>query len=648
MSKTQAKNESSEIKDLKMKMKVMREEMLKLRVEKTEAVNRMSNIINLNTIRKEIQKADDFIRSILKENLISFEESVMNKKVNELTITGKSKVSKLQDKEVSMYGCNCSECATMRALSKVKISDRSSHSSVSREFLISKNVVLQTIFSSDEFNIVNNTADDNRKLIKFKHKIYKNSDIMLNFILKKTKESNPEDYNFSEHRFMDMTIDETDEKFKVSFSAIMVVEAFRAMREEKETELFMMKMDEAVVINSCFKEWVSKFIMVELDSRKVNRISDLSYKEEVVLLTSVGLDEVFVYVNETDSKENHISETFFEKSIKMKAYMLFTPMFRDINFYVNNKDSRFEVVDEFPEWEELNMEHVNELVDHPLNNSTSGSSDSSPKLTRINSKSMVLDNKITSSENKFFNDNMFFGTTSEFVDKRMEERLKSEYMDINMMNTIRKSKFMYTMFENMDDNADVVYALNMSPTEFKACAFFFGQTTDFYMFLMMADMKNMSLMPGKMEAMFYKYIYDSRNKESYKNQFLKFLEDVSMMEEFKVVSMDKMFKMFKMRLFMLLYVKDIAKKENFKINEMYNSLRLENFNSSFLGDRWFMKEKMNTKKIDTLANDNTMMTLSYEKHFLTNEMGLDNNRLQMNMKNESKLLEFLKEKMIHL
>jgi len=579
----------------------LRDELVKVKMEKIEYASKVSNILSLNSLRAEIQKADSFIRSILKENLISYAEDFENKLSDNMFIHKEEPIKKLKDKTESMYNCNCDSCLYMRKSTSINQKWTGNTGFVSKEFLVSKNVNCMIKYYPTSFTYQNSKMVDNIKMVNLRSKETKFNDIEIQFTMAKVKDNSLMDFDFSVHRIIPVMIEGT--QFMVSYASIMVVEAMRSLRSEKAAE-FLNVLD-LIEEKTCFKKFVQSYLNIDLGERIIFKMSDLTAEEEMVLLSEMGLDDIYVKSDELNpvSNSNHISREEFKEGNKIKAYLLTTPLFREIRYFAEEEDN-FEMIDA-----------DKMLID--MNNSTS-SPDSAPLVVVDHEGKAVkryLDQTI--SRDKFVKWNYLGVLASEWSRQKFLDYYKDRGMSEAILTKIMNTHFSSILFENRVFDPYLVRLFFMHKREFKAMAYFFGNLKDFEVAIISSKItvfKQMHLMTQKM---FYEKFKNILNLDeiNFDVEFLKFLREVDDMDEFKVESMHVLRELFKNRIFNYIYLYEHVRNDDGDNNQRYNSMDKEEREDIYIKNRREIQRSMNSKEMhDILTYQPNMPTKEFFKN----------------------------------
>jgi len=540
-----------------LEIKELRDEIVNIKLNLKKDEIKTSNLVSLGIVRAEISMADEYIRALLKDNVMNYIEDISETDIDKITNVESLniKVKRLSDKFENMYGCNCTDCLFMRKSTSLNTSRLNMIGKTTKEMMISKNVNFQISFPMMDYMYTNNILEENVKKIILKNKVNTNKDVSMTFTLKKTKEVNLEEYDFSLHKDLDLTVNE--DIYKVSFSSIMVVNALRSLKSEILNNIMTFDSSETMEFKNCFKSFISRYVDFDFKDRVLNKISDLTEEEEIVFLSSVSTNDIFIYIHngKTSSIKNHISNEMFEKSVKMKAHLMVTPMFRDISFYADD----IELDEEYEEIYNINLKMKS--------NSTSTNSN----------KSLVLEGPPTklNIDDDFVDDSSFPKKMDEFYKMRFKEFHKNKGMKEEELERLSNSKLAYICLMNKELDPSLIKMFNMSFREFKAIAYFSNNMKKFTELVLNNLSNGMKQMYNTLPKMFYEMFSDTleMREDNIIMEYTNFLFCMDEIEDFKTDMMRKLFEIFKFYMFNYMYLTEHAKSDDYLMNERNNYTR---------------------------------------------------------------------------
>jgi len=356
-----------------------------------------------------------------------------------------------------------------------------------------------------------------------------------------------------------------------SYSSVMVVEAMRSLRREMFSDFYSISSLEKFEIGTCFLEYVKFYLDLDFSDRMITRISDLTCNEEMMLLSTIGLDKVWIRADDSDPSKmtNHIQREEFDGAVEMSAYMLHTPLFREVRFFASNlAEEDFTMLDE---------EIIQESISVKKKISSSSLSEDSKSLVVLDDdgKAKKKGNKIWEAD---FVREQYMGTLcTEWTYERFMVHYRNMGMNDEVLAKVYKSKLAPILYENRVFDPYLLRLYHMEFSEFKMIAYFFGNLKDLSVMVFSLALNKWKQMHSILPKMFYEKFKDllNLNENNFEEEFVKFEMAVDDMDEFQVQSMEFLVGLLKNRIFNHIYMYEHMRNDDASNNTRKSAMKVE-------------------------------------------------------------------------
>jgi hypothetical protein len=627
-----AENSAETEKDMEIKM--LKEEIMRIKIKADQDSSMMMNVQSLVVMKKEMYQAEDFLKSIMKDELSNYMEVVVpvSQEKDKVKVKTESMTNRRSSIEPSMSlkdvnkNCNCYLCI-MQSTSKTAYRDFNVDNRISgKEFLITKSIYMKIHFNNREFDFMNDNRVDNKKEIKMISSRSDNMNIRLELYSKRANDKTFEkpEYNFSENKLMQMQLITMNMSAAASFSAMMVVRAMRQLHSANMVPIMELDGLKSEEKGDCFRKLMEQIFNYTFSSRKMNSISDLTEEEEIVFLSSTADHDVYLFLNNGDpnSSLNHVSLDYFEGSTKTKLYMLVTPLFRSTNFYSTKSEDWEELESNIKEIEkkkknEERMEKMIKISDKVMREEKLKASkeeveklrevlkEKEEKLNKENvesfSISQIGDREILSTDKSILNNisigkpyynrrmsmkeeefqfvknNMFPLGISAFVEKRIKDKSANEPVDEALWRNVLRSQMSYLYFLNDSTTPNLLVMSSVTMREFKALLFFSKDFKEFSNLITADKLTAIKQMLTILPKIYYEKCFDQFKDKLIMNSFewiyKDFLVSMDNFTTFDTRSIEKLYMLFKLRIMSNLYLWQTMKDDQENINSEWTDIR---------------------------------------------------------------------------
>jgi hypothetical protein len=565
-----------ELEDTNAQLVDMRDELIKLRIEKDRVESKGENLLSLHLFKKEMEMADDYLRTLLKDNLVSYSEIVEDSYPMLEHGSKKVKAQTMNHWFSSKDYCACADCQFLKSVSQTESKDGFNGHVIHKEFLISKNVNVRISFSPRKFQYVNKVSEKNVKEIKLVDQKHSEGEVNIKFFMNKTHNSEHTNYDFSLRKTMALTFQGTE--YMTSFSAMIVVRALRELKTSSYNRRLMIFKNNSALkeCGTCFTDFIKAMTGININRSMVTRICDLTEDEEVILLSTSSMEYIYIRMNDKMSMQslNHISANEFEGCMKIRMYLLTTPTLREVDFYANSDTDSLQFEDDMDYNQDLSDgEEFEELL---VQNSTS--SDTEIALNRGKEVHLMkvvtpLSSMIRTRRDKLWWDKMG-NLVDDFAKSKFAEMIKSEDRDEKLRRMFTNSQFSGPLFYNnpTSEDADMIEAFSKTFLEFKGVMFYVKDHKTLSDIVTNKDIKEIIYMLKVLPMRVYDDLSDSDNltPESFPSLYTKFLSNLNCLEEMNTETLKRLFSFMKMRIFNSLMTKISSKVEDEEWNEIFN------------------------------------------------------------------------------
>jgi hypothetical protein len=571
-SKVKEENEEKKIRRLSleemtkkdMEIKTLKESILKLKVEKNMLEAAEKKIINMNSIREEMKIADKFIKSVMQDNIVSYkiaqdltkEDMKVHKSSSEKKEISKKIFERDALSKINYDNCKCATCIMNKSLMGTFLNK--DKEMISKTFSLSDRVMMSSHFDSNNLTMSVINQEQKLKEIVFKTRGEKKDLVRIKLLWKDDNKVNLVDVRFDNHK--DQFTFSEDMSLEYSLSAFLVV---RAMRDWEYDPLKMLDknrkfQDSSKENKACFRKMVAEIIRREVSNPFAVGITDLTTEEEMCFLTLGGDLDIFYKIDNKDmnSPLNHVSLKEFDESTKMKAYMLVTPILRNVCFF-NDEEEDYVEVDFDLNLNEERMEEDNE--------------------TLITSSSAVEDYYKKNLYKKFIR--KFGHLIGDFYKNIFMKRNSDKGLDHLKLEVLLNSSLSSNFIDSSDLPVNYLYIANISYEMFLAILFFCKNSQAMVDFALNKDLSTMTQSINMARSMFYEMLYSEKSLEycqkNASKAWVEFLKSLPKKIMFADDMYARLFWEFKRRVFYFLMMSKTMKDVSSDMNSMSSSSQVK-------------------------------------------------------------------------
>jgi len=528
-----------------LEIKSLKEEVYILKSQVDENKCRVSNVKVLSVMLQDIKIADSFVKAVMKEeflNFIELSDQTIDEVIESKLKTPKKVKTRRHDSfnaDFNQKDCGCDKCMLNRNMRDTALAPFI-RTDKRKEFMLTTKISVNMDFNSKEFNLLHDNSSKNEKKLVILNKKTNETVVKIIFGEIKSKIFNKNsNFNFSSNRIfpMDFTREGFDMMKMVSHSSVIVVQSMRALKEKSYT-LFS-KGEFKTEKSGCFARMVTEVTGIDYNMAcdKILCISDLMFEEEVHFLSCTEDKKVYIRMNSTEDidYQNHISMSNFEGAVEMDLNLMVTPMFRDVLFFTTRVKMDFTTM-----------------------SSTDGGSPISSKIR----DSIKLDSLIPE-------------THDNFVSVQFTNQFKNKGVSDEVLFQLMESRLTYSQVMSTSESIIPMRLYYMEKREFKAICFFSGSIAIFSKMVLHSDLtkwfQTLNVLP---KMVMEKYIPQTTHLDEVV-EYSKFLNNMDDLGSLDNPIMDKLFYMFKNRIFNLIVMESLSKemdKVNRTVYKNMNSL----------------------------------------------------------------------------
>jgi hypothetical protein len=554
--------------------------------------------------------AEDFIRAVMKDNLINYVEEVVDDESDNKAERNKKMVSFME--QLNGKNCGCTNCTINKGFFEKMEDKRNDKVVICKYMSLNRSTFFKIHFNPNKFKMENRVRLQNKKEVVMRSLHSSKEDIKISFVMDK-KVKNPDlSYNFARHT--STLMDTSDKNGQISLSAFMVVKAMRELKESVLDEVNRVNNLNPEELNNCFRVLFLKIMNKEVKSEFCFKIIDLEEEEEMEFLTKLSGMKLYIKIDENNMKLNHIDLTYFEESKEVDSYIIFTPEFRGINFFNSENSSAYLdlALDNNTSlgFENLNLEDMDPSVIQELKQF---------KRTDFQSKVGKVDGNFL--ENKFLQQN------------------SNQSFHRDALKMMMKSSLSKSFCSGNSEKVSILRLSIMSLQEFKAISLFTKDLKELNKIVYSEPLNVMKQSLSILPKMFFELIFYP--KTSSLDRVLVAVEYKKFLNQFKEAEMEgeqlihKFFFDFKQRVYHYIRFNDLAHEfdQDF-ISMMNNPMYKEAADPESI----FMYKIMMMEKI----NSNEKMSIKkYQPSLLTNSImkNMDDDILEENIKDSNEWFE---------
>jgi len=640
----------------------LKDMILKLKVEKSTTDGKAQAILNMHSLRKEMKIADNFIKEVMKDNMMSYEiikdmvkeeEKIPLKKDNILTRSEKYKLFRDDMLTKMNYNnCRCSTCTMNKSMSY------GLHKSEMKDFVHNFNLTDKLFmgihYNSLSTNMVVKNKEDKTKEIILRDNSTRDIKAHLKIYWRNEDSLVLQDIKFNDHMDCCQLVKIMDDYVKVSISSMLVV---MAMREVTMDPVLEMEKNQLLIKENrgfCFIKMYCELMEASPMNSLACSMEDLTEHEEMALLTHYGDRDIYMMLKkgEPRDEDNHISTKDFEGGLKTKLYMMSTPMMRKMCFF-SDPEEDYEVVQ--VEEDNIKKMEVNKgkervekfiaqsggideiikredsKVDPNVDLTTEDLKELMNRL-RLRTKSIsteesnMQEDTILEKYDLMISNKMFSGSlVGDFYLNIYKRRNSDKGFDNNKVTDSLESLLSPLFLEKSDLNIKYLMMANMSFDMFLACLYFMSDLKLMVERVYMSDLHKWQEYQTKSKKMFQERVYweletklDSIKMNRMWNQFLQSLKQSYL---FKHRIFKRMFIDFKKRVIQFIFMTTYCKEISGNLNSFHvtksevEKAKLNAYEKKFMEDHQMIEDKMMTS-IDTFQPTRGLMFIKMEENAL--------------------------------
>lgn len=525
----------------------LKEEYSKLKANEKDKNMAVINSNILENIRMDLKVADSWLKVMSKENLSSFVES---SEFMLLEYGGEILTEYHQDKDTKlgstmMYSCNCNSCYIRR--SDIKDSLFRINNNRRKRFVITRNANFEAIYPEDTFYYVNKVSEDGLKVVELTDKKDSKVKITFKFEIKKENKMKDTDYNFGKRKVL--PVEWKNNMYEVSLFSMIVAMSMRSMRNNKVMGLISSFNCKENSKMDCFKKTINTLMNKDFLMKEVTSWNELSYEEEIILLTEIGEKEVHIYLKNglVCSLENHISLESFSNSHSIKLKQLSYPMCRYWQFFAD-EEKEFSWVSEPEEEDEEGVEletqgHNSEIEEYDYE-----------KVEEKMEKLSVWESETI--EGKKFKETFekYKGVIeTDFIKSILMEKMSNKSYTNMQLNCLLDSKYSNIFWKNENYDPKILMLVNMSFKQFKTIMYFAGSKKNMIELVLNSPILSWHQMWSSVPSMFYEEFCNTMelNEDNFNFKLKEFMEEIDRLDDLNSTYISLLFKIFKDRVFQI-------------------------------------------------------------------------------------------------
>jgi len=618
---------------LPISMEEVRDELVNMKIENS---NMKAALINNNILigmREDLQIMSMWFKIINQDNLSNYMEgnqfAIME--YNDHVMVHPNKWHNEKYENLMNFKCNCETCLVNSIMGKIKRIN--GVTKTHKAFLLSRNVKFEMMYDDKKYFYTNKVNIDGVKEIELTNKQDINDKIKLTFSIDKSSKNKENSFDFSAKKVFLMTYGGTE--WMVTLSSVILAVAMRSLRNSQVTILSKTFIKGLILKESCFKDVINKMMKYSFLVRNVFCWADLTFEEEVILLSNLSENIIHIYLDQglAFSINNHISEKEFKNSKSVKLKELAYPFSRNWMFFASKND---ELQDQF---DLLGVDHNSEAysevdwVSEPEEEKTK--EDSIENKTKINDKEVVsnfeknyfpdnerieeMKKEKKSSRLYLLMDNTLVEEATDFQKSLMLERMRDKGYSNKMLEAMTNSKLANIMWRVDNLNSHYIFLFNLTSAQFKAVMYFSGDKINYPTLVFESPISTWVQMSKSLMKMFYEkfktdLMLTMENLESNFNFFLNSMLDISDMNSNLMYYLEVNFRQ---RIWNLLILNMYSREEKFEDISLRakNYNKVNNYHDQIL--KIIYKERFNL--IEEVKKDDKNSIKRFQPEALTNK-----------------------------
>jgi len=573
-------------------IKELQEKILKLKVNKEFHERSQISLMNMVYLREEMMAADKFIKSVLVDNLTNYdvflkmEESKEKSKVSKTRILEKFNNDALS--KINFDNCKCMTCVMNKSMTSYSAAKKGL--SLFSNIKLTDRIFMMTHCDHSKIKMTVINKENKTKELIMKDLITGVEVATVKMIWRKEEDNTKVDIKFNMHPDNFFNVSNMDKTFRVSMSSFLVT---KAMREVPNNHLeFLDKMEVLKTLDkpTCFANMFNGLMGHYPVDERATSINDLMEEEEMELLTNVGDNEVFFRIVEenNNNRENHISIEPFDNSIKIKVYMLSTPMMRNINFFADMDMpavdlSSMDLLENQEENTEVTFDFENNLLEKFF--------PSLKKEFNIHSGKLI----------------------GSFATRKFLDINSNKGINLDMLRELVESNLSNCLFSNPYPKPSHLFLYHIPYSTFLICCLFMNSNTEMWEMIYSSDLDYSFQVFSNLKNVFYDRLMNEYKMNS--EEVMKEWKNMNGTIENHMIFANKMyprmFMEFKKKIFMTIMMWKVSKEQDFENNSMKTRTDI-NKDKDLIWKSFMFDEKMTMRKM-----------MSYQPIFKVNNKLID-------------------------
>jgi len=308
-------------------------------------------------MKKSMVMVEDFMGSMVREEIMNMRHKGTDTKMTSKNLEVMSeeffqKNEKMEIMNSNPLNCRCKDCR-LRFLMYNKSKEGHNLASM-KTCLLSDTLKMEVSADDERFSVYASLRKDKNRHISLMEK--KNNKTVLDIKLIEMEERLWEvnDYDFSIGIMVNLYNMGIEKNISVSYSSFMLVSWIRLMDLDLSKTIAVSEIDKDsskedqesnTPDGSCFMRMLGSFLGKILPNLKeamfFYSMAEIPEWMEMKFLTVVEKHHVYVRYSSKEDLTNHISTRRFKGSIKIRAYLLSTPMFRNVKWFMEEDSPEF-------------------------------------------------------------------------------------------------------------------------------------------------------------------------------------------------------------------------------------------------------------------------------------------------------------------
>jgi hypothetical protein len=328
---------------------------INLKMEWDDMKKKSKMLTDYLEMKKSLIMVESFMSAVVKEEMVN-----MRNKEFESRITSKKVMSdemfqnheKMEILTSNPKNCSCHNCK----LNLILYGNRKKGHQLTtmKKCMLTEELQMEVLADDDKFSLFSSSKKNNSKHITLMEK--KNNKTVMDMKLTEIKDNlwEVDEYDFSIGMLVNLYNMGMEKNISVTYSSYMLVSWIRLMDLDMSKTMLVSEddkrsnseyMEEALPNSSCFSRVMKNFLGELMPTLEENEVfysmAELPEWLEMKLIMMMGKHHVYVRYTSKEDMTNHISVRRFKGAIKIKGYILSTPMFRNIKWFMDEDSPDF-------------------------------------------------------------------------------------------------------------------------------------------------------------------------------------------------------------------------------------------------------------------------------------------------------------------